>query len=159
MVKQSLSCATKHAVVASILTKQSGATLKMAWGSAKKMSADLSVTEQSVKRVWREYVNQKRSGVLVPDLSPKFNERGRKSKLTPLHPTIQQHQTQQYAAHFVYQHLQHLHSLVYGLLSSIYLRKTTSTLYLLSSLITLNPKHLLSYITANFFLYSCDSWT
>ena len=84
MVKQSLSCATKHAVVASILTKQSGATLKMAWGSAKKVSADLSVTEQSVKRVWREYVNQKRSGVLVPDLSPKFNERGRKSKLTPL---------------------------------------------------------------------------
>ena len=131
MVKQSLSCATKHAVVASILTKQSGATLKMAWGSAKKMSADLSVTEQSVKRVWREYVNQKRSGVLVPDLSPKFNERGRKSKLTPLHPTIQQHQTQQYAAHFVYQHLQHLHSLVWTPVINFFrLRKTTSTKYI-----------------------------
>ena len=84
MVKQALNCAKKHAVVASIVAKQYRPDLTMAHGSVKKVSAEFGIKEQTVKRVWKQYVDQKRMGVLVPDLSVKFNERGRKSKLTPL---------------------------------------------------------------------------
>ncbi len=82
MGKQALNNGKKHAIVTSIATKQVGAELKMAYGSSKRVSAEFGISEQTVKRVWKSYVDQKRMGVLAPDLSVKFNERGRKSLLT-----------------------------------------------------------------------------
>jgi hypothetical protein len=84
MGKQALNNGKKHAIVTSIATKQVGAELKMAYGSSKRVSAEFGISEQTVKRVWKSYVDQKRMGVLAPDLSVKFNERGRKSLLTDL---------------------------------------------------------------------------
>jgi hypothetical protein len=48
------------------------------------VTKEFGISELTVKRVWKQYVDQKRMGVLVPDLSVKFSQSGRKSLLTPL---------------------------------------------------------------------------
>ena len=84
MVRQSLSLGKKHAVVAEILKKQKVEALKMAYGSATQVADTFNISVQTVCRVWKQWVNQKRMGMLVPDLDTKFHERGRQSKFTLL---------------------------------------------------------------------------
>jgi hypothetical protein len=59
MGKQTLNCVKNHAIVTSIATNQVGAGLKMAYVTAKKVSAEFEISEQAVKRVWKSYVDQK----------------------------------------------------------------------------------------------------
>jgi hypothetical protein len=84
MVRQSLSLGKKHAVVAEILKKQKVEALKMTYGSAPQVAIIFNISVQTVCRVWKQWVNQRRMGMLVPDLETKFHERGRKSKFTPV---------------------------------------------------------------------------
>ena len=82
MVKQALKRTQKHAIVASLCIKKRDNDLKMAYGSAKTVAKEFKISVQTVTRVWKQWVDQKRQGVESPDLSPKFNKRGRHSLLT-----------------------------------------------------------------------------
>ena len=82
MVKEALKRTQKHAIVASLCIKKRDNDLKMAYGSAKTVAKEFKISEQTVWRVWKQWVDQKRQGVESPELSPKFNKRGRHSLLT-----------------------------------------------------------------------------
>jgi hypothetical protein len=82
MVKQALKSTQKYAIVTSIATKKRDNDLKIAYGSAQKVAKEFKISVQTVTRVWKQWVDQKRQGVESPDLSPKFNERGQHSLLT-----------------------------------------------------------------------------
>jgi transposase len=82
MVKLALKRTQKHAIVASLCIKKRDNDLKMAYGSAHTVANEFKISVQTVTRVWKQWVDQKRQGVESPDLSPKFNKRGRHSLLT-----------------------------------------------------------------------------